>query len=161
MAARVAAQEQQEEALKMFRLFDIDATGRLTYTDVRRVAHDLSAEFDEAELQVRRRTAHMRSILTFLVSNYCSDDLRRIKLIRTWSRESEWANNFMRNDFNARKLCRKWWSSLQEMRPERWVRAASYLRCSAQASSKLDLCLWTPLNLMFSDIWNTRIITLT
>ena len=67
MAARVAAQEQQEEALKMFRLFDIDATGRLTYTDVRRVAHDLSGEFDEAELQVRRRTAHFRSNFTFLV----------------------------------------------------------------------------------------------
>lgn len=68
MAARVAAQEQQEEALKMFRLFDIDTTGRLTYTDVRRVAHDLGAEFDEAELQVRRRTALIRSNLTFLVS---------------------------------------------------------------------------------------------
>lgn len=61
MASRVASQEQQEEALKMFRLFDIDATGRLTYTDVRRVARDLSAEFDETEMQVRRAS------LTFLL----------------------------------------------------------------------------------------------
>lgn len=61
MASRVASQEQQEEALKMFRLFDIDATGRLTYTDVRRVARDLSAEFDETEMQVRRTS------LTFLL----------------------------------------------------------------------------------------------
>ena len=68
MAARVAAQEQQEEALKMFRLFDIDATGHLTYTDLRRVAHDLNAEFDEAELQVHRGNckAHVCPVLTFL-----------------------------------------------------------------------------------------------
>ena len=52
MATRVASQNQREEALKAFRLFDDADAGRITFTNLRRIAHELGAQFDEQELQV-------------------------------------------------------------------------------------------------------------
>ena len=56
MANKMSEKDTKEEILKAFKLFDDDETGRITFTNLKRVAGELGENLTDEELQVRATT---------------------------------------------------------------------------------------------------------
>ena len=52
MANKMSEKDTKEEILKAFKLFDDDETGRITFTNLKRVAGELGENLTDEELQV-------------------------------------------------------------------------------------------------------------